>query len=203
MFNKLKGKEKKTMLEAFMFIVSATQSAAAGGSLPLEIAKAMVKAEPTFVVLKEDHPGIAPGTVFVYATSQGIAASGAPAAPPAAKTTFQLQDGISVPASKRGGGLKGETYPFAQMAVGQSFFVPATEAKPNPAKSLNSTVSSANKRFTSVYPATLGKNKTPNPKAGQSTGMEDRKFVVRARTAADETGQGLSGVAGARIWRVS
>ncbi len=33
------------------------------------------------------------------------------------------------------------------MNEGQSFFIPATEDKPNPSKSMASTVSSANKRF--------------------------------------------------------
>jgi hypothetical protein len=44
------------------------------------------------------------------------------------------------------GGRNRSVYPFDALAVGQSFHVPASEAKPNPAKSLASTVSSANKR---------------------------------------------------------
>lgn len=57
---------------------------------------------------------------------------------------FALIDGAELPASR--GGRNRSVYPFDTMAVGQSFFVPASEAKPNPAKSLASTVSSANKR---------------------------------------------------------
>lgn len=190
------------MLEALAFIVNATNSASAGGTLPVDIAKAMHKAEPSFIVIKEDVPS-APGTVFVYATSAGIAASGAPAqsAPPATpgapKTEFQLDKGIVMPESKRGG-IKGDTYPFASMELNDSFFVAATDAKPNPAKGLASTVSSANKRFASVYPLTVGKDKKPHEKAGQPTGQDGRKFAVRARTVAD--GEKVNG---ARVWRIA
>jgi len=43
--------------------------------------------------------------------------------------------------------VKASLYPFAQMKIGQSFFIPATAERPNPAKALASTASSASKRF--------------------------------------------------------
>jgi hypothetical protein len=59
-------------------------------------------------------------------------------------SAFGLIDGAELPAGR--GGRNRSIYPFDSMAVGQSFFVPATTDKPNPAKSLASTVASANKR---------------------------------------------------------
>jgi len=49
------------------------------------------------------------------------------------------------------GGHKAESYPFDKLTVfpapGHAFLVPATAAKPNPAKTLASTVASATKRY--------------------------------------------------------
>lgn len=199
MFSKLKGKDKKTSIELLAFIVTATQGAAGHALVPLAAAKQIIKAEPTFITIQNETPDPA-GNVPVFATSLGIAASGAtPVAPVAAepKTSFVLEEGFEVPESKRGG-LKGSTYPFADMKVGQSFFIAATEKTPNPAKGMASTVSSANKRFVSVFPATTGKDKTPHPKAGQPTGQDGRKFTVRARTVADG-----EKVDGARVYRIA
>jgi hypothetical protein len=87
--------------------------------------------------------------IAARATEKGIAlntenanASPAPTAP--VVSAFALIEGAELPAAR--GGRNRSVYPFDAMTVGQSFFVPATEAKPNPAKSLASTVSSANKR---------------------------------------------------------
>lgn len=77
-------------------------------------------------------------------TENGGNAGTSGTAPVATASAFSLIDGAELPASR--GGRNRSVYPFDTMAVGQSFFVPASEAKPNPAKSLASTVSSANKR---------------------------------------------------------
>jgi hypothetical protein len=59
---------------------------------------------------------------------------------------FTIENNVPIPEVKRG--ILGEPrYPFAMLEVGQSFFVPKSKQKPNPAKTLASTVSSANKRF--------------------------------------------------------
>lgn len=202
MFSKVKGKEKKTLTDLLMFIVAGTQSAAGHSLVPLTLAKSIIKAEPTFIKLQSETADPA-GNVPAFATSLGIAAAGAPAAPatePGPKPVFKIDMGIPVPASKRGGGLKADIYPFATLPVGGSFFVAATEANPNPVKGLASTVSSANKRFKAVYPLTVGRDKKAHPKAGQPTGKEDRSFTVRARTAEDEP---ESKQAGARVWRTA
>lgn len=86
-------------------------------------------------------------------------------------TRFNIEEGIPVPAPRRGIQLE-PRYPFNLLNVGQSFMVPATPERPNPAKNLASTVSSANKR--------LAKDK--------------KRFIVRP---VEE-----KGVKGARIWRV-
>lgn len=94
-----------------------------------------------------------------------------------AKPSFELETGIALPTIRRGG--RGATlYPFDDMEPGHSFHVPASEDKPNPAKSLASTVSSATARFK------------------DEEGNVTRKFVVRAVGEDDPKG------AGARIFRV-
>jgi hypothetical protein len=90
--------------------------------------------------------------VAVRATEKGIAlntensgnANANEAGPTTAAVSFDLIEGAELPAGR--GGRNRSVYPFDKMNVGQSFFVPATDAKPNPAKSLASTVASANKR---------------------------------------------------------
>jgi hypothetical protein len=88
--------------------------------------------------------------IAVRATEKGIALNnennqggGTPA--PAAASAFALIDGAELPQGR--GGRNANVYPFDQMNVGQSFFIAASDAKPNPAKSLASTVSSASKRL--------------------------------------------------------
>ena len=102
------------------------------------------------------------------------------------KTMFQIEDNVPVPAiSRRGRG--GETYPFEQLAVGQSFFVANSEDKPNAAKSLASTVSSATARY--AVASEDGATKTNKNGETVPVMVETRKFVVRS----------VEG--GARVWR--
>ena len=65
---------------------------------------------------------------------------------PAAASSFAIIDGAALPSAARGG-RNGPVYPFDDLNVGQSFFVPATADKPEPAKSIASTATSAAKRF--------------------------------------------------------
>lgn len=127
--------------------------------------------------------------VAARATEKGIAEAGTSATegntetvtdtaatPAAAKPTFELEDGIAKPEGRAP--RTSSLYPFEQMGVGQSFHVAATDEKPNPAKSLASTVSSANKRFA-------------------KEGQDGRKFSVKTVGDADPKGKG------ARVWRDS
>ncbi len=90
---------------------------------------------------------------------------------------FELETGVALPTVRRGG-RGANIYPFDAMDVGHSFHVPVSEDKPNPAKSLASTVSSATARY--------------KDESGEVT----RKFVVRSVGAEDPKGPG------ARVFRV-
>ncbi len=114
-------------------------------------------------------------------TETGTAATSAPVA-----TSFAIEDNVPMPTGS-GRGRGGNVYPFDVLEVGQSFFVPNSEDKPNAAKSLASTVSSATARF--AVPSEDGATKT-NKKGETGPDMvETRKCVVRS----------VEG--GARVWR--
>lgn len=122
------------------------------------------------------------------------AVSDVSAAPTASE--FAIEDGVAIPEANRGGGggrkgPRGSKYPFATMENGQSFFVPATEAMPNPAKTLASTASTAKKQFGAVTGTReiTRKGETKTVDAYNYT----RGFIVRA---VEE-----NGVKGARVWR--
>lgn len=108
------------------------------------------------------------------------------------KSMFKIEESIPVPAIS-GRGRGGNVYPFNQLEVGQSFFVPNSESKPNAAKSLASTVSSATARY--AVPAEDGSTKTNKKGEVVPVMVETRKFVVRS---VEE-----DGVKGARVWRTA
>jgi hypothetical protein len=154
--------------------------------------------------LVEVNPAVvdASGALATRATPEGIAlvnstnTNGAAAAPAAASTgtsKFAIDTGIEMPASAARG-RTATTYPFDALQVGQSFFVPNTTEKPNAAKSLASTVSSANQRYAVPAEGTRTDRKgnvVPNKTL-------TRTFVVRP---VDESAQGRG--AGARVWRTA
>ena len=109
-----------------------------------------------------------------------------------AKSMLKIENDVPVPAIS-GRGRGGNVYPFDQLAVGQSFFVPNSESKPNAAKSLASTVSSATARY--AVPAEDGSTKTNKKGEVVPVMVETRKFVVRS---VEE-----DGVKGARVWRTA
>ena len=108
------------------------------------------------------------------------------------KTMFKIEGSIPVPTIS-GRGRGGNVYPFNQLEVGQSFFVANSESKPNAAKSLASTVSSATARY--AVPAEDGATKTNKKGEVVPVLVETRKFVVRS---VEE-----DGVKGARVWRTA
>ena len=108
------------------------------------------------------------------------------------KSMFKIEDTIPVPTIS-GRGRGGNVYPFELLAVGQSFFVANDESKPNAAKSLASTVSSATARY--AVPAEDGSTKTNKKGEVVPVMVETRKFVVRS---VEE-----DGVKGARVWRTA
>lgn len=150
----------------------------------------------------------AQGNPAVRATPEGINTMNTPAetAAEAPASEFKIDTGIPVPTIRRAGSATSK-YPFDDLPVGGSFFVPATEDMPNPGKSLASTVSSASKRY-----ATKNGTRTINRKADEALAAErgvevgtmvpvevdaydyERKFIVRS---VEE-----NGVSGARVWRI-
>jgi hypothetical protein len=68
-------------------------------------------------------------------------------AAPKATTSFAIRSDIPVPTIKRGGAGRAVGFPFDLLEPGQSFHVPATAERPEPAKSLASTVSTANAKY--------------------------------------------------------
>ena len=128
-----------------------------GGTFaPLADVRPLADHKPALVEINESTTDNN-GNVAVRATAEGIShsATNTPsetASAPAAKSSFEVRD---VPAdimqaakerrwSSRGAG---EKYPFDSLEVGKGFFVAATEKMPEPAKSLASTVSSAQARY--------------------------------------------------------
>lgn len=200
LFGKATPTERKQLIELLRFIVSGTQGPSHSALAPKAFVDKMLKYEPRVITTQGTVDPA--GNITVIATDEGIVASGGKLAGPVApavaaavetkETTslFVLESGFVPPASKRGG-IKANIYPFDKMEAGQSFFVMATEKRPNPAKALASTVSSATKRHAALYP-------TGHEKAGQPTGKNGAKFTVRARTVAD--GEKADG---ARVYRVA
>ncbi|QJD54553.1 hypothetical protein [Sphingomonas phage Kharn] len=132
--------------------------------------------------------------VAVRATEKGQAEAPAPSsnegntnvtdtntAAPAA-SQFALIEGAVLPEGRAP--RSSSVYPFETMNVGQSFFVPATEDKPNPAKSLASTISSANKRFS-------------------KEGADGRKFTVKPVKSGVAYGAFTAPADGALVQRAS
>lgn len=122
--------------------------------------------------LAETNTDIADGDKFaVRATEKGVAENDA-----AKQGTNQMPDTeattaptgfeviqLSAPLTKKRTRRASATYPFETMEVNGIFFVAATANKENPAKSMASTVSSANKRFSTK----TGETKTVTVKTYQ------------------------------------
>lgn len=167
-------------------IVAATQA----GSFVYTSPEAHAKALEADLV--EINPSVVneAGEIATRATAKGIESMNAPVTPAAeaakSKPQFQIEDGIPLAPVVGRGRTGGETYPFDKLAVGQSFFVPNSAEKPNVAKSLASTVSSANRRYAEEIP---GQTKTDRKGNTVPATKQLRKFVLRA----------VEG--GARIWR--
>ena len=132
------------------------------------------------------------GEIATRATQKGIdemtqtSETGTAAASAKVAASFTIEDNVPMPTgNSRGRG--GNVYPFEALEVGQSFFVPNSEDKPNAAKSLASTVSSATARF--AVPSEDGATKTNKKGETVPVMVETRKFVVRS----------VEG--GARVWR--
>jgi len=194
MLTSVKNKaQRNELISLLTFIVAGTLSAAGFAFVPKAEAEKLHKAEPTFITLdatvKNDS-----GQIKAVATQVAIDAlalgatetvkSEGDAVGTIEPNTFEMGFGV-VPDIQRGG-AKSDSYPFASLSepkvdpsTGQKscafFFIAATEAFPNPAKRLASTVASATKRY---------KDQTP-----------PRQFTIRKVVDADKK------VLGARVYR--
>lgn len=113
----------------------------------------------------------------------------------AEKPSFAIVADVAIPSVTRNR-VSQSIYPFDALEVNQSFFVPVSEDKPEPAKSLASTVTSANDRYSYEIDGEFETNRKGEtvPKKGYN-----RRFVVRA--VEDGAAWGHAGVAGAGVWR--
>lgn len=114
--------------------------------------------------------------------------------------TFTLGTPLEDRKSTRGGGRK-HKYPFADFpapemidgkTVPHRIFVPATEAMPNPAKSLSSTVSQASRDYARVVGEKPGKDRTGKD-IMRKTYEFDRKFAILPGEATDSAGNVVKG----------
>lgn len=175
----------------FMFVGAAAQSLQAEGLI--EINGEMMDNDGN-VAARITQKGVD----SMSATKQVVAfpVQSAPAAAVTAPTSaFKIVTGVEIPTSKRG--AKGDRrYPFDDLPVNGSFFVPATAEMPEPVKKLGSTVSSATARYS--VPDGEATRTTKNGEVVQKM-KPTRQFVMRP--ISDGAPWGFPGQSGAAIFR--
>jgi len=120
---------------------------------------------------------------------------------------FAIIDNASLPGASRGG-RNGPVYPFDDLNVGQSFFVPATSDKPEPAKSIASTATSAAKRFATPVTnedgsAVMETYKVKGVEKTRPKMNETRKFAVKTVEAGKSYGAWTAPANGALVQRTA
>lgn len=107
---------------------------------------------------------------------------------------YEIENDVPMIARRNDGGGRKSLYPFDKLKVGQSFFIPATDDCPNPAKSKAGTVSAATRRY-AVLTGETRINKAGNEKPAT---RKTRRFTIMpsTRVLSDGTEQ-----FGARVWR--
>lgn len=147
------------------------------------------------------HPSVTTDGVDDTNTANGTEAENAANAAVAAQVVSGVISGIEMPSVKRSGGggrrAQPEKYEFSKMEEGHSFFVADKEDGTPATKTLASTVSGANERYSEVVEGQTRKNRN-----GKEVPVRRalRRFVVRA--VADGGPWGFPGVSGAGVWRV-
>lgn len=114
-----------------------------------------------------------------------------------AEAKFVIASNIEIPEKVKAKRKSVTAYPFDSLEIGQSFFVPASDKKPNPAKSLASTITTANDRYAYEIEGETEINRRGQtvPKKGYN-----KKFIVRP--IKDGAAWGYDGVEGAAVWRI-
>lgn len=113
---------------------------------------------------------------------------------------FEIVDGLPMPPKAARGGQKVELYPFSKLNVGGSFFIPATEKNPNPAKTFASTIGSAQRRFGTK----TGETRTTAKGKVVPVIVATRKFTILPVTAGQKYENGFVEKAnGGRVYRIA
>lgn len=161
-----------------------------------QLATAATDAGKLFVASPQNAGfGAAPGTPAVAPPQQP--APGGPSA-------ISIIKGAALPEVKRGASIGTATYPFETMELGDAFFVPKTPERPTPAKSLASTVSSANIRFAEVVKNPDGTDKMRTTRKNNVVPelKFTRQFVARTVKAGVAYGTFTAPADGALVQRV-
>lgn len=115
------------------------------------------------------------------------------------KASVVIEKGVPVPSKGRAYAQRRQAFPFDELEVEDSFFIKATESKPEPWKSYASTVSNSTRSF--AVPDSSGEMVVNRKGQKVPKLVQTRKFVIRAVEETDvETGEV---VVGARVWRVA
>ena len=115
------------------------------------------------------------------------------------KASVVIEKGVPLPSKGRAFVQRRQAFPFDELEVEDSFFIKATESKPEPWKSYASTVSNSTRSF--AVPDSSGEMVVNRKGQKVPKLVQTRKFVIRAVEETDaETGEV---VIGARVWRVA
>ena len=115
------------------------------------------------------------------------------------KASIVIEKGVPVPSKGRAYAQRRQAFPFDELDIEDSFFIKATESKPEPWKSYASTVSNKTRSF--AVPDQSGEMVVSRKGQKVPKLVQTRKFVIRAVEETDaETGEVL---VGARVWRVA
>lgn len=128
-------------------------------------------------------------------TGDSAATSGDVPLATATKPAFAIVT-VEMPSKRATGRASTEAYPFEQLEVGASFFVPATEKRKDPAKALGSTVTSANERYSEEV-----EGETRVNRKGRTVPVTKAVRTFAVRHVNDGAPWGHPGVQGAGIWR--
>jgi hypothetical protein len=111
-------------------------------------------------------------------------------------TGFKINT-IPLPESRRNTYFGAPKYPFKDLQVGQSFFVPISPELPDAVRTLQSAASAANTRYAKKTGETrIAKNGKEMPAY-----VLTRRFLVRPDIGREEDGPGMVGKKGARVGR--
>lgn len=181
--------EAKPMVDALLIEQNPTVVDAAGALA--------TRTTPAGVAYLTEHAGEVKAAAAASTAAAASGSNGAAAADTQV-SAFVMVDDFELPAQRRTGPSRGETYPFAKLNVGQAFFIPATADKPNPERSYASTVTSAKNRYAKEI-----EGQTRLNRKGRTVPQVtyERDFAIRRLDDGKAFGQ--PGVAGAVVKRIA